>query len=50
MKYLVTKVFIGGMLKGITITEETSVKFQVGFVCRITSGGSPYRIASVVEL
>lgn len=29
-KYIVTKKFIAGLLDGLTITEETSVKFEVG--------------------
>ncbi len=47
MKYKVTRLFIGGILKGLTYTETTSVKFTVGFVCRKPIGGSPYKIIAV---
>jgi len=46
MKYEVTKKFIGGILKGLTYTETTSVKFEVGFICKNSYGGSPYKIIS----
>lgn len=49
-RYAVTKTFVGGLLKGITIVEETTVKFAVGFVCTMPIGGSPYRIDAVVAL
>lgn len=45
--FQVTKTFIGGALKGITIVEKTSVKYAVGFVCKKPIGGSPYRIDAV---
>lgn len=45
--YEVTKLFISGLLEGLTITETTSVKFEVGFECLKPCGGSPYRIIAV---
>jgi hypothetical protein len=45
--YEVTKLFIGGILAGLTIVEKTSVKFAVGFECQKPCGGSPYRIVEV---
>lgn len=42
--YLVTKQFTGGLLVGITIKEETSVKFPVGFVTKPPYFGSPYKV------
>jgi len=49
-RYNITKVFIGGLLKGISIVETTSVKFPVGYVCRNPIGGSPYKITAVERL
>jgi len=46
MKYEVTRKFISGILKGMTHTEITSVKFDVGFICRNPIGGSAYKILS----
>jgi hypothetical protein len=40
--FRVTKRFTGGLLAGIVSTEETSVKFPVGFKCPRPVGGSPY--------
>jgi len=48
-KYLVTKLFIGGLLNGLTIEEETTCCYRVGFVCKNPIGGSPYKIIAVVE-
>lgn len=42
--FRVTKRFTGGLLDGIVITEETSVRFPVGFKCPRPVGGSPYVI------
>ena len=44
MRYAVTKNFTSGLLKGLTITEETSVRFVVGFSTK------EYTITSVVVL
>ena len=49
-KYLVTRQFIGGILSGLTHTEITGAKFEVGFVCNNPIGGSPYKIIAVKEL
>lgn len=48
-KYKVTRLFIGGILKGITHTEVTSVRFDVGFICN-NSIGSPYKIIFCEEV
>lgn len=46
--YRVTRQFTGGILKGLTYTDITSVKFEVGFVCeRPAAGYDPYRILAV---
>lgn len=46
-KFLVTRLFTDGILKGLTHTSEASVEFSVGFECKHPVGGSPYRIISV---
>ena len=48
--FSVTKTFTGGLLKGITTTEVTSVKFPVGFICKKPSGGSPYKVTACDEI
>lgn len=46
--YKITKLFIGGILEGLTHTEITPVKFELGFECKKPIGGtSPYRIIAV---
>jgi hypothetical protein len=50
MKYEIVRHFTGGFLKGLTITEITSVKFGIGFICNHPAGGSPYIIQSVKEI
>ncbi len=48
MQYLVTKRFTGGTLKGIKITEKTSVKFKVGqVVCQSWLTPSSYVIEEI---
>lgn len=47
MTYEITKTFIDGPLKGITITERTTVRWQVGQIVAKPIGGSPYRIDAV---
>lgn len=47
MTYEITKRFISGNLKGVTITEQTNVRYEVGFVCRKAIGGSGYVIEAV---
>lgn len=49
-RYKITKTFIGGILHGMTIEEQTTVKFEEGFACRKPSGGSPYKITKVEVL
>jgi len=46
MKYEITKLFTKGILKGLTYTEITSVKFEVGEVIKNSIGGSDYKIIS----
>lgn len=50
MKYRIVKLFIGGLLKGLTYEYVSSVKFEVGFICHKPIGGSPYKIISVTSL
>jgi hypothetical protein len=44
MPYLVTKHFTSGPLKGLTITETTSVAFEVGRTYTPCAGASAYRV------
>jgi hypothetical protein len=48
--YQITKVFTGGILKGLTIQEKTSVKFAVGFECKKPIGGSSYKITECIPV
>lgn len=48
--YRVTRKFIGGILAGLTHTEITSIKFDVGFVCQKPCAGDPYEIIAVENL
>lgn len=48
--YRVTRLFIGGNLVGLTYTEDTDIKFEVGFVCKRPIAGSPYRIIKVEKI
>ena len=49
--YQVTKQFIDGILAGLTVTEETAVKFEPGFTCRGSAWlGSGYTVISVTEV
>jgi hypothetical protein len=48
--YRVTKFFTGGLLAGITASEETTVRFDVGFECHKPSGGSPYKIVGCEQI
>lgn len=47
MLWNVTREFTGGLLKGQTHTEQTTVEFTVGFRCDRPVGGSPYVITKV---
>lgn len=42
--YRVTKSFVSGPLKGLTVTETTSVKFEVGRIYKPCAGASAYRV------
>jgi hypothetical protein len=46
-KFNVTKLFTQGYLKGISITENTNVKFRIGFECKKPFGISPYKITKI---
>lgn len=50
IRYAVTKTFTSGLLKGLTIVENTTMRFAVGFVCDQPVAGSPYRIEAVKVL
>ena len=50
MKYQITKKFIGGVLEGLTITEQTSVLWKVGTRVEKPVAGSPYIIIEVKEI
>lgn len=47
MTYEITKTFIGGLLKGLTITEHTTARFTAGQVVAKPVAGSPYRVDRV---
>jgi len=49
-KYVVRRVFLSGILAGITHTEITTVRFDVGWTCEKPLGGDPYRIESCVPI
>ena len=50
-KYQITRLFTGGLLKGIEYTEVTSVFLPKGFSCeKPCGGGSPYKIIKVITL
>ena len=49
-KYKVTKLFINGILKGLTHTKITSVKFEIGFSPKKPYFGDSYRIIFVEEI
>jgi len=46
--YTVTKLFLGGILDGLTYTFKTDIVYTVGWECLKPIGGSPYRIISVI--
>lgn len=48
-KYLVTKSFTKGLLKGITIVEETTVAFKVGKTYKACVGSSVYKVIGCVK-
>lgn len=47
--FLVTKVFTTGLLKGIEITERTTVKFHVGVMYKPCAGSSAYVVTACVK-
>jgi len=50
MKYEIVKLFIGGLLEGLTYTEKTDIQFHINQVVSKPCGGSPYKIVSVKEI
>jgi hypothetical protein len=48
--YKVTKLFLKGLLKGMKITEVTSVKFTVGKTYKACVGHSSYKIIECVAV
>ena len=46
-KYLVTKRFVSGLLRGLTISEKTSVEFVVGRRYNPCVSGSAYVVLRV---
>jgi len=48
--YRVTRLFVSGLLKGLTYTETTSVKFVVGKRYKGLLGTSDFKIVSVEEV
>lgn len=49
MIYIVTKTFISGVLKGITIEDKSPVPFEVGKSYGGYGFGSRYRVEACVE-
>ena len=49
-KYLVTKMFISGILKGITLTEKTTIEFGVGQIYRDGTARGRYRVLECKEI
>ena len=49
-KYLVTKTFTKGLLKGLTIVEETGVAFKVGKTYKACVGSSVYKVTGCETL
>jgi hypothetical protein len=50
-RYLVTKQFTTGDLKGLSVSEQTAVLFEVGFRCSYHPWCGPgYEVTKVVEL
>lgn len=48
--YRVTKIHTAGLLAGLTTTEETTVKFTVGWECKKAIGGGSYKIAACDQI
>lgn len=48
--YEITKTFTAGTLKGITVTEQSTVKLEVGFECKKPAGGSSYIVTACFKI
>lgn len=48
--FQVEKKFTGGLLKGMVLSEQTSVKWEVGQEVKKPIGGSPYVIIAIAEV
>lgn len=48
--YKITRLFIGGLLNGLTHTGTYTSPMTVGFVCQNPVGGSPYKVVECVEV
>ena len=48
--YIVTRHFVSGPLKGLTITDTTSVAFEVGRTYKPCAGASAYRVTACIEV
>ena len=49
-RYKVTKLFITGLLKGLTVEEKTFIKLKVDCEYGIPKSGSRYIVTSIEEL
>jgi hypothetical protein len=47
--YTITKSFTSGLLKGITVTEQTSIRFEIGAAYKGAVKSSSYTIISCQE-
>jgi hypothetical protein len=50
MKYIVTREFTNGTLKGMRYTGTTKIKFEVGFIYAKPCAGDSYKIISCNEV
>lgn len=48
--YKITRLFTSGILKGLTHTSITGVKFEEGFTCQKSVFGSAYEVIKVEEI
>ena len=49
-KFWIVKMFVGGILDGLTYEEFTDVEFTIGQLIERPIGGSPYRIIIIERL
>lgn len=49
-KYRITRLFLSGILEGLTYTGITSVYMPLGWICEKPIGGDPYKIIAVEEI